>query len=80
LNTHTWKTFPVCGSNYAFVCVEQCRRGCGSSQAVKREHNKLVTQMNEIRPSVSAQVQRGIPNVAGMIEEPGHPAGHLQIL
>jgi hypothetical protein len=35
--------------------------------------------MNEARVPVSAQVQRRIVNVASMIEEPGHPAGHLQI-
>jgi len=35
--------------------------------------------MNEARVPISAQVQRRIAKVASMIEEPGHPTGHLQI-
>jgi len=44
-----------------------------------QEHDEHVMQMNEARVPVSAQVQRRIVNVASMIEEPGHPTGHLQI-
>ena len=75
LNTRSEKTFPDCGPDYAFV------RGwrLPARNRSGRQHDEHVTQMNEVRVSVSAQVQRRTGNVASMIEEPGHPTGHLQI-
>jgi hypothetical protein len=57
------------------LCRLPRQHGTGRGQ----EHDGHVTQMNEVRMPVSAQVQRRIVNVASMIEEPGHPTGHLQI-
>jgi hypothetical protein len=43
------------------------------------KHDEDVTQMNEVCRCASRRVQRAAPNVIGMIDEPGHPAGPLVI-
>jgi hypothetical protein len=43
------------------------------------EHDEDVIQMNEVRRCASARVQRAATKVAAMIDEPGHPTGHLVI-
>jgi hypothetical protein len=35
--------------------------------------------MNEVHHCASGWVQRAAPKVASMIDEPGHPTGHLAI-
>jgi hypothetical protein len=47
--------------------------------ACRTEHDEYVIQMNEVRRCASAGVQRAAPKVTGMINEPGHPTGHLVI-
>ena len=41
--------------------------------------NDFVMQMNEVHLRASGWVQCGVPMLATMIEEPGHPTGHLEI-
>jgi len=45
--------------------------------AYRAEHEELFIQMNEARHFASGWVQRGTRKVAPMIDEPGHPTGHL---
>jgi hypothetical protein len=46
---------------------------------MQAEHDEHVIQMNEVRRCASGWVQRAACKVATMIEEPGHPTGHLSI-
>jgi hypothetical protein len=43
------------------------------------KHNEDVMQMNEVHHCASEWVQRAAPMVVPMIDEPGHPTGHLVI-
>jgi hypothetical protein len=46
---------------------------------MRPEHDEHVMQMNKVRHFASGWVQRAATKVAGMIDEPGHPTGHLAI-
>jgi hypothetical protein len=43
------------------------------------QHDEHVIQMNEVHRCASGWVQRAARKVAAMIDEPGHPTGHLVI-
>jgi hypothetical protein len=45
----------------------------------RSEHDEHVMQMNEVHRCASGWVQRAARKVAFMIDEPGHPTGHLVI-
>jgi hypothetical protein len=47
--------------------------------AQRAQHDKHVIQMNEVYRCASGWVQRAVRKVASMINEPGHPTGHLGI-
>jgi uncharacterized membrane protein YkoI len=44
-----------------------------------RQHNQIVMQMNEVRHFASECIQRRVPNVVSMIDEPGCSAGDPEI-
>jgi len=48
-------------------------------RTVPTEHDEHVIQMNEVHHCASGWVQPAPRNVASMIDEPGHPTGHLAI-
>jgi hypothetical protein len=43
------------------------------------QHNQIVIQMNEVRHLTSGCIQRRLPNVVNMIDEPGAAVGDLEI-
>jgi hypothetical protein len=72
LNTRRSPAFPT-DAHYLKSLPSPTRRGFAS------EHDQHVIQMNEVRRRASGPVQRAAPKVAAMIDETGHPTGHLAI-
>ena len=73
LNTRRGVTFPIAASFWD----GDLKRAC--AQYARREHDQHVIQMNEVYRCASGEVQRAEVRVARMIDEPGHPTGHLVI-
>ena len=53
---------------------------CGCHHARKPEHDEHVMQMNEVRCRASGWRPARVARVAAMIDETGHPTGHLDRL
>jgi hypothetical protein len=46
---------------------------------MRGEYDQHVIEMNEVHRRASGWVQRAASKIASMIDEPGHPTGHLVI-
>jgi len=82
LNTGCIKTFPADGFIHADFDQRWAQHGIHHDHRDPLhaiEHDEDVMDMNELRHSASERVQRVPRSVGHMIEEPGPPAGHLQI-
>jgi hypothetical protein len=72
LNTRRNRTFPGNGLYLTGILADR-------EHDMRPEHDEHVMQMNKVRHFASGWVQRAATKVAVMIDEPGHPTGHLAI-
>jgi hypothetical protein len=82
LNTGGIKTFPADGLIHFDFDHRWAQHGIHHDHRNplhSMEHDEDVMDMNEVRHSTSQRVQRVPRSFGRMIDEPGPPAGHLQI-